>query len=432
MSYNISNNHPLIKNANSYHLEKKYITIHSEDRDILKYPNSTEFEMLLPQEYLKVASARLYSWAFPANYNVFSRLNNNILMGFKFLELYNPGEHAVSDPLLEGIFAALYNYTNTQGEIAIHIEPGFYNPYQMAIELTNKFNEAVTIIINDFFNENSVTYAVAKSLFTRYKRFNIVYNSVIQKMFFGNTADKFILLNKTSSLINTFITNNNCLIKDRLPESANWGLPSFLGFSQIDSESFTPEQYLQINPSDPNIDKSIVSGPLPRFFYVDLIYDPGDNGTGNGFWLTPDLVGASVYYLEAPFKINFMGPAYMYMEIDGWNCIDETSPFNVSTFNLQTNQTNSRVNSSFAKIAVPTTPVSQWFDNEMGPYKYWNPPAERISKIKVKLRYHNGAIVNFGPFDYSFMLELSLLNPQQGKSQNIVDGYGLGQLQSYS
>ena len=98
---------------------------------------------------------------------------------------------------------------------------------------------------------------------------------------------------------------------------------------------------------------------------------------------------------------------------------------------IQTNQTNSRVNSSFAKIPIPTTPVSQWFDNEMGPYKFWNPPAERVSKIKLKLRYHNGSLVNFGSFDYSFMLELTMLNPQQERSQNIVNAHGLAQLQSF-
>jgi hypothetical protein len=435
MSYNVSTNHPLIKNVNSYFLEKKYITIHSEDRDITRYPNSSEFEIMLPQEYLKVASVRLYSWSFPANYNVFSVLNYNVAMGFSFNKLYNPGEFSVSDPLLEGIFAALYDYQNNEGEVKITIETGFYTPYQMATELTNKFNVAVTEIINTFFNNNPVTYAVAKSLFTGYYRFNVVYNSVTQKLFFGNTADKFTLLNKSSSFINSFIVNTRCLTKDQLPETVNWGLPSFLGFSRLDAESFTPEEYLENNTMEANIDNSLTpisdppsSGPVPRFFYGEAVTNSADNG----YWLLPTLTGASVYFLEAPFKINIMGPAYMYMEIDGWNCIDETSPYDVSKFTTQTNKTNSRVNSSFAKIPIPTTPVSQWFDNEQGPYKFWNPPAERISKIKMKLRYHNGASVNFGPFDYSFTLELNLLNPQQERSLNLVSANDLGQVHGYS
>ena len=121
-----------------------------------------------------------------------------------------------------------------------------------------------------------------------------------------------------------------------------------------------------------------------------------------------------------------MGPAYMYMEIDGWNCIDETSPYNLNLYTSQNNQTNGIVNSSFAKISIPTTPISQWFDGDgRGPYKYWNPPAERLSKIKVKLRYHNGVIVQMGLFDYSFMLELSILKPQQERIYSITDSDGL-------
>ena len=103
----------------------------------------------------------------------------------------------------------------------------------------------------------------------------------------------------------------------------------------------------------------------------------------------------------------------MYMEIDGLNCIEETSPYNVSPFTLTTNKTNGIVNSAFAKIAIPTTPMSQWFDRDAHPYKLYLPPAERIRKLKIKIRYHNGQLVNFGVFNYSFVLEFSLYSSQQ-------------------
>ena len=166
MSNTLFNNHPLIDNSNQYFFEKKYLTINSEDRDFSKYPNSSEFEILLPQEYLNVASVRLYSWSFPSNYNVFSTLQSNVSMTFKFDTLYNPGAVDINDPLLEGIFVALYN--NIEQEYIIEIEPGFYNPDQMSIELTNKFNEVVTTYIDKFFSENETTYSVAKNLFQQY------------------------------------------------------------------------------------------------------------------------------------------------------------------------------------------------------------------------------------------------------------------------
>ena len=126
-----------------------------------------------------------------------------------------------------------------------------------------------------------------------------------------------------------------------------------------------------------------------------------------------------------------MGPAYIYMEIEGWNFIDETTPYNLNLYTTTHNQNNGIVNSAFAKIPVPTTPISQWFDNDMGPYKYWNPPAASISKIKVKFRYHNNTIVEFGQFEYSFMLELNVLNPQQERSYSIVNAFDLSQQQCF-
>jgi hypothetical protein len=115
-----------------------------------------------------------------------------------------------------------------------------------------------------------------------------------------------------------------------------------------------------------------------------------------------------------------MGPAYFYMDIEGLNCIDETSPFNISEFTIKTNQTNGIVNSAFAKIAVPTTPISQWFDRDSLPYKYYYPPAERIRRLKIRFRYHNGQTVQFGVFNFSFVLEFMLQSPQLLRSSKTV------------
>jgi hypothetical protein len=155
---------------------------------------------------------------------------------------------------------------------------------------------------------------------------------------------------------------------------------------------------------------------VPRFFYGDVF--PGDNG----FWLLPNnkLIHSNVYWVECVYKINLMGPAYMYMELNGHNCIDETSPYNVSEFTLKTNGTNGVVNSAFAKMSVPTTPISQWFDRDSLPYKFYYPPADRIRRFKVKIRYHNGQIVDFGIFNFSFMLEFTTLLPQILRKTNAV------------
>jgi len=47
---NLNTSHPLIPSSQEYMIYYKYVSIHSEDRDILNYPNSSEFEIELPED----------------------------------------------------------------------------------------------------------------------------------------------------------------------------------------------------------------------------------------------------------------------------------------------------------------------------------------------------------------------------------------------
>jgi hypothetical protein len=107
------------------------------------------------------------------------------------------------------------------------------------------------------------------------------------------------------------------------------------------------------------------------------------------------------------------------MEIDNLNNLDETMPYALNDQTQHTNSTNGMANSAFAKIAIPSTPLSQWFDNSMDTYMLFQPPAERIRKIKLRLRYHNGALVNFGLFNYSFTLEFVIFDAQINKKTHM-------------
>lgn len=399
--FNVHQVHPLIENANTYILQKKYVSIYSQDRDQLKYPDPANFEIELPQDYTNVQTIKLSSWSFPANYSVFSYANGNVSMIFQMRFVYNPDDHGVTDPLVKAIYLALTE--NPDKEYLFQIEIGFYNPDQMARELTNKMNEAITNQIISFLQKNP-EYSYLLEIFVEYTDFVIVYNSVSQILVFGNKNSGFYLPNDAEFYkIENLIRNGSCRIDiGELPSFSNWGLPSFLGFTRC------PETALPAKN---------VSGY--RFYYGDVSI-PGDNGV----WILPNLPGAKVWYLQAPIKINLMGGAYFFLEIDSgtsFNCIDETSPYNVSQYTITTNGTNGIVNAAFAKIAVPTTPISQWFDNDMTPYKWFDPPAERIRRLKIKIRYHNNALVNFGSFEYSFMLEFAMLTPQIQRKSSVYN-----------
>jgi hypothetical protein len=413
--YNVNTSHPLIPSSQEYIFYKKYVSIHSEDRDILKFPNSSEFEIELPEDYLNVISLKLVQWTFPANYNTFSSLSGNVFLSFKITKLYNPGEFSVSDDYNYRIFEALFNSNPVYTFV---IEEGFYNPTQMAIELTNKFNHVVTERISEYFENQATIYphdgwdTMLSEFLSNggYNRFIIVYNTVSLKLWFGNRADSFVILSEvgesTSALANSICSSG----RPTLPDFSSYGLPAYLGLSRCNQES-TSSFGLKDTANSAKVNGKIV----PRFYYGDVT--PGDNG----FWLLPlDLSGCQAHWVESQWKLNIMGEPYLYMEIQGQNCLDETKPYNVSKFTLETNQTNGVVDSAFAKMAIPTTPLSQWFDRDSIPYKLYNPPAERIRRLKFKIRYHNGQLANFGVFNFSFLLEFTLQNPQILRMSNSV------------
>ena len=82
--------HPLIPNSNEYMFEKKYVSIHSEDINTLKYPNSSDFEIELPQDYCNVQSVQMTSWLFPTNLDTFTDKLNNIRITFTINIPYEP------------------------------------------------------------------------------------------------------------------------------------------------------------------------------------------------------------------------------------------------------------------------------------------------------------------------------------------------------
>jgi len=395
--FNVNTSHPLIPSAQNFYVYRKFVSIHSEDRNIINYPRSSEFEIELPEDITNVFTARLVTWTFPSNYYTFSSTNGNVTMTFKINEPYNPNKNGLADPLQQAIFEALYY--NAANNYLITIQEGFYNPIEMATTLTNKFNEVVTNYILQYFRDNGYQSLINEFVaLGGYSQFAIVYNNVSQKIWFGNRSSIFTLTNSTQLKKDSTAESFSCSAKQQVPDFSEWGLPGNIGLSRCDVTSISDK------------------GEPIRFYYGNV--EPGDNG----YWLLPDpaLPNSNTSYLECPFKINVMGPSCFYMEIPQLNCIDETQPFNLSPFTMKTNQTNGIVNSAFAKIDVTATPLTQFYNRDAHPYKYFIPPLERLRRLTIRFRYHNGQLVDFGVFPYSFMIEFTCMTPQQARAYKTV------------
>lgn len=373
--------HPLIENSNEYIFFNKMISIHSEDRDIIKYPNSSIFELDLPQDYCNISKVTLGNYNFPLYNNVFSITQNNLTFSFLLYSL-------TIDVPTSTVPVLLYNIP-----LVISITQGTYTTSQMSTELTNKMNEAVTLYVLNYYEQFSITEPSYNSY--TYSSFVVTYNDVSLTLFFGNTSSSFTITNEDPIYINNILLSNTCQTGS-IQNFSKWGLPSYLGF-------------LRKNVT------SIETTTPPRFYHL-----PGLSS----YWLIPPGTDQTCYYLEAPLKMNLLGNLYFYLDIQLFNSIDELTPFSSSNLIKEThsNQSTGRVNSAFAKI--PTNITNQNIDNSWynaTAYKIFYPPAERVRKVRVKLRYHDGTLVNFDNFDYSFVLIFSILIPQTLRDSTCLD-----------
>jgi len=203
-SYNVNNPKPLINREQNYVIDRKLVSIHSEDRDITKYPDPSRFSITLPQPLLNVQSLRLVQSTFPIDYYTFSYEYQNTKFRFTYLGIH----HCVT------------------------IQEGTYTPCQLAQELTNVMNEAV--------GEDS---------------FSVYYDPVGNQLWFGNTnPDGFILDFDCKMEYPEALCNTSTIWF----QYANWGLPFYLGYDKKkyvatnDSKLIPKFNYLQ-PPTEPGV-----------------------------------------------------------------------------------------------------------------------------------------------------------------------------------
>lgn len=383
--YVLKNDHPLIPREQRFSIDRKLLTVHSEDRDITKWPSSNHFEIQLPQTYTNVETIALVEYNFPVYYYTFSNQNQNTIIT---VSVNNIGGHGLTHPPLK-----------------ISIEPGFYTPQQLATEMENKLNLGM------------------QNLVASYNNFRVYYDEVRQRLLFGNVADPFTFIyNKPESYYDApcyacppavqgtqVITDSKWCQTSKWFQYTNWGLGYNLGFVKCNS--------------GPNTSDALAVSGDQKVYYVNS--SSGSQGTT---WL-PVGSGNTGYVLIPPNPPSLNGDSAMYMEIDKYNYQDEMQPYSENTSGGRCNDYNGIVNASFAKIPLlskPTQIVSQLEyqfgdnppDTAEGISSFF-PPLDKLSKLKFKFRYHNGTLVDFGGQNFSMTIALYCYRDEIARSKGL-------------
>ena len=274
--------------------QRKYVSLHSEDRDIRKWPNSNHFMVSLPENIRQIVGLKISHISMPRIYR-FSKEYDNITLDITV------------------------NGNNSKAVIT----EGNYTPEMLATELTNQINGISGV-----------------------SDMKVYYHKVLNKFVFvsNDSVDSkpFQILPTKLSIILGFNNNNNDLIS------------SHYSSSQL-------------------------------FTYMD---EPNTKST------------LSKYIIVSDNPVTIEMPLIVYLEINSFNMMDEIIPDKYNAF---------RTDGAFCKLVLPCcndyddniSGVDSFLSNE----KQFKTPLERIGKIELKLRFHDGTLVDLKKQPFSLTLE---------------------------
>lgn len=317
--------HQLIERKQNFTLDRKILSVDTNDRDIDKWPNPCDFEVSCPQSYNNIESIRLLNIQTPNKfYNISEYLQNNK-------------------------FKIDISGTNS---FFIILEDGYYT----IKNLVNSLNNATTITVK--------------------------HNEVNNKIYFGHDNSFTMYFNDSDlSYNNCYNSNYNNIYK----QHSKWGLGAILGFNKeiVTSSEQKNKQKFQHESSN----------------------------WSNGY-----------YIIEPPKAVDLDEYQNIYIEIDKLNKSDEIKPYVVDKIN----NTNSGImNSFFAKVPIFKNEQNQSINAKdfcIEGVSYFQPPLENINKLKIKIRYHNGLLVDLQNYNISMTFEINQIR-NEIKDYNVRTPY---------
>ena len=310
-------NHQLIERVQNFTLDRKILSIDSDDRDKEKWPNAAEFELSCPQIYNSIETIRILNIHMP-NY------------------FYNISEYLQNNKLIVSI-------DNGATTNEVKLDDGNYTPTYLQNALEYKLKDVSP-------------------------NFKVKYNELNRKMYFGNVSTDFSL--RFNDTINY---TNSCSKKSTYSQHSKWGLGDILGFEKSEYTSQADSSSIVFSHDST---KSWIAND-------NHIIIPPKNADLN-------------------FYQNF------YVEIDKLNQSDEIKPY---LNNKNSNSNNGIINSFFAKVPFIKSDNNQILvskDFFLESVSYFQPPLENLSKLRIKLRYHNGLPIDMMSLNMNFSMSLEI------------------------
>jgi len=203
----------------------RMVTIHTEDRDILKYPFENTFEVVLPTVLKNALSVELFDITLPTFYYNVSDYLQNTKMWFSVPTYF-------TEP------------------IEIGVQSGCYTPTDLCLAIASKLNEATT--------KQLYALGVYVSPLTMYSQFGVSYSAIERKFTFHTTHDRFILHFDKKSV---YDCDTNCQQPHKQYQFEcwkmlkNWGLGYNLGFYKCEYDAM-------IQPPHPSDELNSNSGSM--------------------------------------------------------------------------------------------------------------------------------------------------------------------------
>ena len=317
----MNSNNPLVKTKHNFVLDRKILLIDSDDRDIERWPHTSEFEIRCPQIYNNVESIKLV---------------NIMLPNF----LYNISEYLQTNKMILEISGATYT---------IVIQDGYYKHSQLKLALQKKL------------------IAIDPS-------FVVTFNELNNKYYFGHPNRNITFKFKFDKVIDYSTCNKDNYKVNVFSQHSEWGLGYILGFDKT--------TYVSKVSADDDI-LSFADAPTR--------------------W-----IDSSSNVLVSQNPSNLEDNIFIYIELDKYNKSDELKPY---LYYNNSNTSSGIINGAFAKIPHTLSLNNNCTVNDgyLDNVSYFQPPIDKIAKIKLKFRYHNGMLVDFNNFNISLSLEINQL-----------------------